>query len=117
MSHWILSRAFISVQRENRRLEKIADNWRSVICQDGEERVIPHSNGLNDVKLVNEMRTSRSDLFKLAFEKNKGPSEEEITSQKSLAQMGSAYLWNDEQQPLANPSAPKHLLESRIGSA
>ncbi len=82
MRHWILSRSFILVQRENRRLEKIADNWRSVVWQD-EERMIPHSNGLNDVKLVNEMSTSRSDLFKPALEKNKGHSEEELNRVRS----------------------------------
>lgn len=57
----------------------IADNWRPVIRQDTEERVIPHWNGLNDVKIVHEMRTSRSDLFEPAFEQGKRPSEEELT--------------------------------------
>jgi len=69
----------LSSEGKRRIGKEIADNWRPVVRQDGEERVIPHSNGLNDVKLVNEMRTSRSDLFEPAFEKNKGPSEEELT--------------------------------------
>ncbi len=45
---------------------------------------IPHSNGLNDVKLVNKMRTSRSDLFEPAFERYKGPLEEELTRVRSF---------------------------------
>ncbi len=69
----------LSSEGKRRIGKEIADNWRPVVRQDREERVIPHSNGLNNVKLVNEMRTSRSDLFEPAFEKNKGPSEEELT--------------------------------------
>ncbi len=73
----------LSPEGKQRIGKEIADNWRPVVCQDGEERVIPHSNGLNDVKLVNEMRMSRSDLFEPSFEKNKGPSEEELTRVRS----------------------------------
>ncbi len=51
--------------------KEIANNWRPVVHQNGEERVLSHQNGLNDVKLVNEMRTSRSDLFEPAFEKKR----------------------------------------------
>ena len=58
---------------------KISDNWRPVIRQDEEERVIPHCNGLNDIKVVYEMRNARSDLFEPAFEQSKGPSKEELT--------------------------------------
>jgi len=63
----------LSSEGKRRIGKEIADIWRPVVRQDGEGRVILHSNGLNDVKLVNEMRTSRSDLFEPAFEKNKGP--------------------------------------------
>ena len=58
---------------------QISENWRPRIEPDDEERVIPHSNGLNRVGIVREMRAARADLFEPAFEEGTKPSTEELT--------------------------------------